>query len=648
MNYKERITQLANLKYSNEEIKRIIFREYGIKLSVQISINQADETEKSNYIDLDKLEELDYKIDICPEITDSIRFNHTPITLEEIVTKLSNKFDSKFYIGQISNVLYSILIPLKIISYNNLDNTYTYIEPKLDTDQDKILENNKKIEKIDEIIFKNLKNFEEENNSFEIVEILRILYSQHPNIKFPAKYFKNFDSKSTEKVFMDRLILFIEFIRELKILLKYIFNQNKPFTIKQLSKYRNNNIIITEKTINLNSLLEIDIEEYIELIEEKDVNSSYVSKNHLGLKNLDEKIPEIIYFINNIQFDEVTNDILIESVQNNEKVILNNNNISFISNKEGVNSLENYLRIEINKTIKKIYGDIKFSNSSFLENILYKENDDILLFDNNNEENKSHYIKTVKANQLILKRYYAFLSRITINFIEIDSILTQIDSDIIFTKDDINLFKKTFNEIINIDLVYLRIIDQHKYNETKDEIEFLYEAYDKLYTDITGNVFDTQSITIEKTLLKEKIEEPEIAEPIEKSDDFDNATDNKFQSELIKIKTNLEDNLKSLNSLINKNICNNSNKNELKRINDSIFKIIRKKELFKPLFYYNFNKISGENEIIINLSNEHYKLEYEDFIINMACTLFYTKSTMTSNTIEMFINRLLSNLTLIQ
>jgi hypothetical protein len=82
-------------------------------------------------------------------------------------------------------------------------------------------------------------------------------------------------------------------------------------------------------------------------------------------------------------------------------------------------------------------------------------------------------------------------------------------------------------------------------------------------------------------------------------------------------------------------------------IDNLTFKIYKKKEFFKPIFYYRFNSSNGDNEIIINLSHELYKPDYEAFIIKIACSMYFTRSTMTSNVIDIFINRLLSNLVLI-
>ena len=99
-------------------------------------------------------------------------------------------------------------------------------------------------------------------------------------------------------------------------------------------------------------------------------------------------------------------------------------------------------------------------------------------------------------------------------------------------------------------------------------------------------------------------------------------------------------------SKIDNNISNKNFDFEI-LIDNSNFKIYKKKEFFKPIFYYNFNSLNGDNEIIINLNHELYKPEYEEFIIKIACSMYFTKSSMTSNVIDIYINRLLSNIALI-
>lgn len=110
-------------------------------------------------------------------------------------------------------------------------------------------------------------------------------------------------------------------------------------------------------------------------------------------------------------------------------------------------------------------------------------------------------------------------------------------------------------------------------------------------------------------------------------------------------KINIQDQI-IIASKIDDNISNENFDFEI-LIDNSNFKIYKKKEFFKPIFYYNFNSSNGDNEIIINLNHELYKPEYEEFIIKIACSMYFTKSSMTSNVIDIYINRLLSNLALI-
>lgn len=513
MNYKERITELANLNYSNEEIKSTIFKEFGITISIPIIINLKEKNIHLDYIDLDKFKESNREIDIYQEIRDLIRFNHLPITLEEIVAKLSNQFNSKFYTGQISNVIHYTLIPSGSIRYDNSDKTYSYANENtsynIEKPQIHSPERDSKniINKIDEIIFNNLESLVRESNSFESNEIFQIITNQHSNINFSSKYLKNIEEKTLEKVFKDRLNLFILFVKELKTIIKYIFNQNSKFTINQLFVFRNNNIILTDKSIDIISLLNGNIKKYIEQIEEKSINSTFKTKNYLGLKKLDEKIPEIIYFLNNIRFEDFEDHFQRDKVQDNSELIndadikieniqINKDTsrvesittaVAEIIKKESSSTLNNYLKQEIQKNITVLYGTIKLSQSAFLEEILYIDQNQSPTFNLEIEEDKTQLLKKIQLNLSIVNRFFKFLSRITNNLIEISSVVRVQDDEIIFTKDDIISFKKIFNQIINIDIYYIKIIDEKKFNETKDEIEFLFEAYEKLFNDLTGN-----------------------------------------------------------------------------------------------------------------------------------------------------------------
>ena len=544
---------------------------------------------------------------ILNRITGLIEHNFSS---SEIVRKLSDEKKVMFSIQNIDDIRPIIL--------------YSTRKPKLSI--------------IDFVIFKDI-NY---NKSIENETLIKIINN---NLDF----FRD-DIEITENEVKNRINEHICRLDEVKRITLFFKDVGTKKNISEIKKYVINNFVGDgSPKINLELILKNDLSplftfefpdifycKNIELIKTffgciNELHFTYNKILNSDLKNFISQIssPKID------KFDEINIEISTNSIQNNISI-----------NKKNTITLFSYINTNIHIFIKEKQSNSLIYSQQLIDHLLNLDND-ILGFDIDSKKHKKLLIKILKYRlDFVLKVkslfYYENLNKITSLF-RIQNDLTIFESQIEI-KSLFNLYKDVCYIVHN----YLIIENQELFNHAKNEIQLLYEAYDKLYTDITGNVFDTQSITIKKTLLKEKIEASEITEQIEKSVKFDNVKDNNIQSELKKNKTNLEENLKSLNSLINKNICNNSNKNEIIRINDSIFKIIRKKELFKPLFYYNFNKISGENEIIINLSNEQYKLEHEDFIINMACTLYYTKSTMTSNTIEMFINRLLSNLTLIQ
>ncbi len=422
----------------------------------------------------------------------------------------------------------------------------------------------KEIEELDILIFNKLEAYYCDNKYDEYQEIIEIIKNQLPNINFTNKYLKNITAKSIETIFRDRISLFINFIKELKSTLKYIFNQNSPFTSIKVNAYRKNSIVNSEKLLDVQLLLDKDIAEYLEIIDTKNnLNYTYKTKDYQRLKKLDEKIPEIIYFLNNniALNDAEINSNNIETIENSNITPVN----SLIKNQEHNESnlsLNEIVKLAIKKNIADIYGNVYLSHLKRLENILYKEENNIFNFDISGSESKKKFSEYVVSNLLTIKKLFNLITRITSNFTEINSVLKDDGDEFIYNKADFINLNELFTDTLNIDLYYIRIIDQQKFNETKDEIEYLYVAYEKLYTDITGNVFDSQTITIKKTLLKEVIEAPEIVVQIEKPVIYDDETNNKIQSELIKIKTNLEENLKSLNSLIIRNDINESRNND--------------------------------------------------------------------------------------
>ena len=261
-------------------------------------------------------------------------------------------------------------------------------------------------------------------------------------------------------------------------------------------------------------------------------------------------------------------------------------------------TLIEYLKNNISEIIKELFGKIQFSQTvTFSEEFLYNEVNDIHDFDIQDKLCYDKLQKTVLENFSLLKRTYTIIQNITsLVFYKNDIIENDIN------ESDLYNFLNIFNELFDLDGENIKIKNKFLFNQTKDELEFLYEAYEKYFKKI--NKLDNLKLEVENL----------------------SNQNNQFIDE-IKL--------------------NDNTINEELLINDIKYKIFKKKELFKPIFYYNFNSSNGDNEIIINLSHELYKAEYEEFIIKIACAMYYTKSTMTSNLADIFVNRLLSNLALI-
>jgi hypothetical protein len=83
-------------------------------------------------------------------------------------------------------------------------------------------------------------------------------------------------------------------------------------------------------------------------------------------------------------------------------------------------------------------------------------------------------------------------------------------------------------------------------------------------------------------------------------------------------------------------------------INNSVYNILRKNMPIHPLFFYQYNSLKMQNEVVINIGHPYYSIESDFLIKNVACSFIHTKNTMTSREAEIFINRFHQNLNLIQ
>ncbi len=280
--------------------------------------------------------------------------------------------------------------------------------------------------------------------------------------------------------------------------------------------------------------------------------------------------------------------------------------LNVIGNKVSSITLMEYLKENISIIINELFGKIEFTQLNTLsENHLYKKGNDIHDFNINEKNCYSKLKNIVSDNFLFLKKYYDIIQNITNKITYKRDLIANSEEDI--NELDLEHFIKMFQLLFEINDEKIRIKNDFLFNQTKDEIEFLYEAYEKYLgiLDKTKNLkLNNNNLSTQKNqLFNEKILDEKKLDK------------KKFDSELL--------------------------------INNSKYKIFKKKELFKPIFYYNFNSSNGDNEIIINLNHELYKPEYEEFIIKIACSMYFTKSSMTSNVIDIYINRLLSNLALI-
>ena len=84
------------------------------------------------------------------------------------------------------------------------------------------------------------------------------------------------------------------------------------------------------------------------------------------------------------------------------------------------------------------------------------------------------------------------------------------------------------------------------------------------------------------------------------------------------------------------------------KLNNTKFIIKKAKLPYQSIFIYEFDNTNGAEQITLNLAHELYKKESEKLIIQMACSLYFTKLSMTSREISIFLDRFHQNLKLIE
>jgi hypothetical protein len=338
-----------------------------------------------------------------------------------------------------------------------------------------------------------------------------------------------------------------------------------------------------------------------------------------------------------IKYHNKTSLYSLNDKTNNSNQILNTDR----KNKKNCNTtLFSYINSNITKIIKDTQSySLKYS--LMLNKYLYEPNNEINDFDLNSTEHKNNLIKILNSNLEFINNIKSFFFYENISKkINLDTLQNEIDCKL--NKNEIQLLIKIYNDIFKIEDNLLIISNKNLFNEAKDEIEFMYEAYYKLYTDITGSVIDTKAIAIEKTVTKQEVDELEKTEQIESPDKCENEKSNDICEELIKLKVDLLLNVEKVNTLIEKSNKNNHVDEISNKLNFEIdgqkFVVELTQIETAPLFW---NKSVAMNHyIFFNKSHPKSNLFSEKSFIELLIALNITALSFSDNSGEIFMNRL--------
>ncbi|MDC0231637.1 hypothetical protein OAK19_06685 [Aureispira] len=90
------------------------------------------------------------------------------------------------------------------------------------------------------------------------------------------------------------------------------------------------------------------------------------------------------------------------------------------------------------------------------------------------------------------------------------------------------------------------------------------------------------------------------------------------------------------------------NEEKIIKINNRIFIVKEANNPFSPLFFYEFDRMTGDHILRINISHHLYKNKNVDLIIKFAASIFDAKLTMTNPKTDRYISRILNNIELIE
>ena len=272
-----------------------------------------------------------------------------------------------------------------------------------------------------------------------------------------------------------RIIDLIELNKSDVEIKKTIYNEyNIVVKLSDIEAKRNTNYIIEFKE-NKNQ----EIEDKIKLVKEI-LNDNYYSP--LTKKQIVNKIHAIhqVYLtqieIKEILWTRLRNEIVYDKDEWTYR--LKNKIINDIEELEK-STLNQYLKNNISEIIEELYGKIQFSQTlDLLDEILYNEVNNIPDFDINDELCFEKLQKIVLQNYNLLKKMNTIIQNIP-SIVSLKNEIIENDDEI--NETDLNNFTITFNSLFEVDEEKIRIKNNFFFNQTKDELEFLFEAYEKYY-----------------------------------------------------------------------------------------------------------------------------------------------------------------------
>lgn len=354
-----------------------------------------------------------------------------------------------------------------------------------------------------------------------------------------------------------------------------------------------------------------------------DMNNDLDNKAQLvkDLLNENPNIPltkkEIVKMILSTKKNNITHDEVKTILWNDLKkeIIYNASDWTYTLKKNSINpeekTLHEYLKAELDLIIRDLFGKIIFIHTNNLDPYLYTKG--IIDFNFSFERDFKVLHNLVVKNFLFLEKLFFLIQNISNDFILKEELLEIQEVKLI--ESDVDLFLDIFYFLFIIDETKIRIKHKFLFNQTKDEIEFLYEAYEKYLgiLDKTKNIPDTNKLS-------------------------------KKNNEVSFDKISIDDKVGTNVLYIDKYSSNNI----IKIIDNTKFNIIKKKAPLHPLFFYEYDKSNGNHQIILNTVDSNYNKDVEELLIKIATAMVYTKNSMTSKEAEIFINRFHNNLNIIE